>query len=260
MPVETRRYLEIVHTLAQRQFLGRYRGSLLGVVTAVLVPLCFLLGYTFVFSTLIPIRIRPEATRADYAFFFFAGLLGWVLFAETVGRAPRLFSDQAHFVRKALFPVSALPLSVTLTAFYHSLVWLAVFLAVRFGVEGGLPLTVAIAPLLLVLLAMLTAGMALAVAALGAFVRDLSELIGPLLTVGLFVSPVLYPAERIASVAPWLVGLNPVAPIIESLRGALLGTTPAVPALAASLAWSVGILLAGALVHRRLRPALADVL
>jgi lipopolysaccharide transport system permease protein len=252
--------VEIVHTLAQRQFTGRYRGSLLGVLTAVLVPLCFLLGYTFVFSTLIPVRIRPEAARGDYAFFFFAGLVGWGLFSETLSRAPRLFSDQAHFVRKALFPVSALPVSATLTAFYHSLVWLVVFLVARFFTEGSLPATVALAPLLLVLLALLTAGMALAVAAFGAFVRDLSELIGPLLTIGLFVSPVLYPAERIASIAPWLVDLNPLAPLIESLRDALLGAMPALPTLAASLAWSLGVLIVGAFVHRRLRPALADVL
>lgn len=256
----TRRYLEIVRTLAQRQFVARYRGNLLGAATAILVPLLFLLAYTFVFSTLIPIRIHPEATRSDYSFFFFAGLVGWLLFAETIGRAPRMFSDHAHFVRKALFPVSALPVSATLTALYHAIIWLVVFLVVRLLVEGRLPASAAWAPVVLVLFGLLTVGLSLVLAALGAFVRDLGEFIGPVLTLGLFLSPVLYPAERIESLAPWLVRANPLAPLLESLRGSLLGASPDAPTLLAAAAWSFGALVLGVGVHRWLRPALADVL
>lgn len=256
-----RRYLEIVHTLARREFLVRYRGNLFGALTAVLVPLLFLLTYTFVFSTLVPVRLHAGATRTDYAFFFFAGLVGWTLFAETTGRAPRLFTSQAHFVRKTLFPVSALPVASSLTAFYHSLLWLGVFAAARVLCGGRLSGSLLAAPALLALLALFTAGIALVVAALGAFVRDLAEWIGPVLSVGLFVSPILYPAERIASVAPWLVTLNPLSPLIEGLRGALLdGTLPDATALAALLLWPAAALGAGILVHRRCRPLLADVL
>jgi lipopolysaccharide transport system permease protein len=256
-----RRYLEIVHTLARREFVVRYRGNLLGAFTAVLVPLLFLVTYTFVFSTLVPVRLQPDATRADYAFFFFAGLVGWTLFAETTTRAPRLFASQAHFVRRSLFPVSALPVASSLSAFYHSLLWLAVFALARALSGGPLPASLVLAPVLLALLALLTAGIALVVAALGAFVRDLGEWIGPLLSVGLFLSPILYPAERIAAVAPWLVALNPLAPLIESLRGVLLhGSLPGPSALAALVLWPAALLGVGVLVHRRFRPLLADVL
>jgi lipopolysaccharide transport system permease protein len=256
-----RRYLEIVHLLARREFQARYRGNLFGTFSAVLVPLLFLLTYTFVFSTLIPVRLNPDATRTDYAFFFFSGLVGWTLFAEPTARAPRLFAGQAHFVRRSLVPVSALPLASSLTAFYHSLLWVAVFVLARALSGDPLPRTLLAAPVLLLLLALLTAGIALVVAALGAFVRDLAEWIGPLLSIGLFVSPILYPAERIASVAPWLVQLNPLSPIIEGIRDALLeGSLPGASALGSLVLWPVAVLLAGIVVHRRFRPLLADVL
>jgi lipopolysaccharide transport system permease protein len=112
----------------------------------------------------------------------------------------------------------------------------------------------------LVLLSLLTVGLSLVLAALGAFVRDLGEFIGPVLTLGLFLSPVLYPAERIESVAPWLVRVNPLAPLLESLRGSLLGASPDASTLLAAFAWSFGALVLGVWVHRWLRPALADVL
>jgi lipopolysaccharide transport system permease protein len=255
-----RRYLEIVHALARRQLVGRYRGNVLGALPALAVPLGLLAAYTFVFSALVPVRLQAGAARADYAFFFFAGLVGWTLFAETVGRAPRLFVEQESLLRKALFPASALPLATALAAFYQSLIWAAVFLAARLATGAGPGAGASAAPLWLLLAAFFSAGVALAVASLGAFVRDLAELVGPALTVALFASPVLYPSERLAELSPWLVRLNPLAPLLEGLRATLLGEGVCAADLAAAAAWSAAALGAGALCHRRLRPALADVL
>lgn len=256
-----RRYAEIVYTLAQRDFQGRFRGNWLGLLGIVVVPLLFLLAYTFVFSTLMPVKIRPEANREDYAFFFFSGLIGWTLFADTAARAPRLFAGHAHFVRKALFPVSALPAAATLVAFYNALIWLAVFVVVRFAREGSVPLSAIAAPGILVVLALLTSGIALALAACGALARDLAELIGPLLTVALFASPVIYPAERLSGVAPWLLFCNPLAAPLEALHATLFdGHWPSLVGLGTALAWCVAALAIGIWAHRRVQPVLGDLL
>jgi len=136
---DVRRWVEIVYTLAQRDFQSRFRGNWLGAIGVVAVPALFLVAYTFVFSTLMPVKIRPDANREDYAFFFFSGLIGWTLFADATARAPRLFAGNVSFVRKALFPLSALPAASTLVALFHALIWFGVFLAVRFVREGELP-------------------------------------------------------------------------------------------------------------------------
>jgi lipopolysaccharide transport system permease protein len=256
-----RRYGEIVFTLAQRDFTSRFRGNWLGILGLVVVPLLFLTTYTFVFSTLMPVKIRPDASRTDYAFFFFAGLIGWTLFAESTARAPRLFTQHVHFVRKALFPVSALPAASALAAAYNAAIWLVVYAAVRLLHEGTLPLSVLAAPLLLVLLMLLATGIGLILAACGALARDWAELVAPLLAVGMFVTPVIYPAEHVAKVAPWLLTWNPLAAPIEALRGSLFdGRWPAPAEIGTTLLWTAAILACGVLVHRRVRPLLGDLL
>jgi len=253
------RSVEIVITLAQREFLGRYRGSLMGPATAALVPLLFLATYTFVFSTLIPIHIRPEAGRTEYAFFLFAGLLGWNLFSETTARAPKLYSHSAHFVRRALFPTLALPLAGSLSALYQALIWWAAFLLARLVSGSGLETSVLLAPLVLVAIAVLAAGFSTLIAGIGVFVGDLSELIGPLLALGFFLSPVLYAADRIAEISPWLIRLNPIASHLELLRATLLEPASiSLAALVAAVAWSGAAALLGYVSHRRLRPLIAD--
>lgn len=255
-----RRYLEIVLTLAHRAFAGRYRGNLLGVVPALLVPVLFLLTYTFVFANLIPIRLRPEASRADYGFFLFAGLVGWNLFAEAVGQAPGLFRSQAHFVRKARFPASALVLASCLSAFYQSLIWVAVFAVAQLVAMGSFPPSILLAPLILASTAVFAAAVCLILSAVGAFMRDLGDLVVPFLTLGFFLSPVLYPLDRITAKAPLLAQLNPLAPLLEMLRATLLhGIVPDPASLLAPIAWCAGFLIVGVLIHLRVRPILADV-
>ncbi len=253
------RYWEIALVIAQREFVGRFRGNILGVVTSLAVPLLFLATYTFVFTQLIPIRIRPGASEGDYAFFLFAGLVGWNLFAETAGRAPKLFSGQSHYVRKSLFPTSALAIASCLSALGQSLLWLAAFAIARLVMGHGLPMSLMGAPLVLCGIAAFSVGVSLLVASVGVFVGDLAELMGPVLALGMFVSPVLYPAELLASVSPWLVTLNPMAEHLELLRGCLLGEVSAAPqAVILALAWTGGTLLVGGLTHARVRPLLAD--
>ena len=105
---ELRRYADLTHALAMREFVGRYRGNLAGGLSAIAVPLMMLATYTFVFSVLLPGRVRPGHTATDFGFFLFAGLVGWNLFAEVASRSPRLFVDSAQYVRKPQFPISAL--------------------------------------------------------------------------------------------------------------------------------------------------------
>lgn len=258
---DARRYAEVVYTLALRDFQSRFRGNWLGLAGLVVVPVLFLAAYTFVFSVLMPVKIRPDADREDYAFFFFAGLIGWTLFAESTARAPRLFAGQVHFVRTALFPVSALPAASTLVAFYNALIWMGVFVLARLVREGSIPPSTLAAPLVLALLGLLTAGVALLLAAAGALARDLAELVGPMLTVLLFASPVIYPAERLADVAPWLLGANPLAAPIDALRASLLdGRWPSGAGVATAVGWTALLLGAGIFAHRRVRPVLGDLL
>ncbi|MBW2386224.1 MAG: ABC transporter permease [Deltaproteobacteria bacterium] len=253
-------YAEIALILARRDFVRRYRGNVLGVLTTIAVPLLFLVTYAFVFSKVIPIKIRPGAGDTDYAFFLFAGLVGWNLFSETANRAPQLFVNQVHYIRKPLFPSSALVVASVLNALYHALLWVAAFAIARLVSGHGLSVSMLAAPAVLCLLAVFSVGVSLLVATVGVYVGDLAELMPPLLTLGFFLSPVLYSAERLAGVSPWLVAGNPMASQLELLRGVLLSEgSVGLGTAMASAVWALGALAIGVLVHVRARPLLADV-
>lgn len=258
--ISLRRYVDVVRTLAAREFVGRYRGNLMGTINAVLIPLLFLATYTFVFSTLIPIRLPRATGTGDYAFFLLAGLLTWNLFAEPVGRSPRAFSGAPHFVRTALFPSSALVVASCVASLYQALVWLAVFAAATAAARGTVAPTLLLAPLGLLAALGLAAGLSLLIASLGVFVRDLGELVAPALTLAMFVSPVLYPAESIERVAPAMLAWNPAAPAVQIVRGLVLdGVLPAPGLVLTAGAWALAALAVGGLAYLRIRRWLGDV-
>ena len=254
-------YRDTVMMLARREFLRRFRGGILGPATVVAVPLAFLATYTFVFSELIPVRIAPESDPASYATFLFTGLVSWNLFSETVQRSSRVFLDQAQLVRKAHFPPSAPAVALGLAAFYSALLWAGALVIYRIA-TGELPeIWTLAAPLGLISAAAVSVGLGLIVAHAGVFIRDLPELLPPLLTLGLFVSPVFFPAERLSALSPWLLVLNPIAGPLQFVRATLLEMGPPDPSLVLStVASPVIVLSAGWLVHRQLRTRLVDAL
>jgi lipopolysaccharide transport system permease protein len=256
----TRRYVDVVWTLASRDVFGRRHASVLGFALVFAVPAAFLLVYGVVFSTIVPIKLRPDATRADYAFFLFAGLVVWNVIIETLSTAPGLYTRNAALVRKASFPDSALAAAGAASAWCHGLLWIGVFAAVRAAMGEAVHPVVLLAPIALTLVAVLAAGAAMILASLGALVREVGELVPPALTLMFFLSPVLYPAERLAAAAPWLVTFNPLAPMLELLRAHLLaGTAGAPDQWIAACAWSVTALALGAAVHRRAHGLVADL-
>jgi ABC-type polysaccharide/polyol phosphate export permease len=140
------------------------------------------------------------------------------------------------------------------------LLWIGVFAAARaaFGepVHPGLLL----APIALSLVAVFAAGAAMILASLGALVREIEELVPPALALLFFLSPVLYPAERLAGVAPWLVDFNPLAPMLELLRAQLLAGAAGSPEQwITAMLWAATALALGAAVQRRARAPVADL-
>ncbi len=253
------RYVELVRMLAHREFTGRYRGNLFGASSALVVPVLFLLVYAFVFTTLIPVEVKPGVRDPGYGFFLFAGLVGWNLFADTTSRAPRLYAQSSSLVRSSMLPLSALPVASACASFLTGMLWLAVFVGLRLWRGEALAAQILLAPVALLGLAAVSAGIALALAAIGTLLRDVAELVPPLLGLGFFISPVLYPASRLAEHSAWLLTANPVAGLIETLRASLLGDGwPSPELLLCAVAWPCAALAFGLLLHQRVHARLVD--
>lgn len=252
----------LIWQMAKRDILGRYKGSVLGLGWSLLYPLLLLATYTFVFRLIFKARWPGmEDHPGNFALNLFAGLLLFNLFAEVVGRAPRLVLEQPNLVKRVIFPLQVLPWVGLAGALFHALLSMGVLLAGVLLVQGGLPLSALATPLIVLTLLPMLLCLGWLLAGFGVFLRDIGQMVAPVLNVMLFLTPVLYPASALPpKIQQWLV-LNPLTLPIESLRAALLlGQWPVWTSLLLyTLVWTALAALA-AFAFSRLQPAFADQL
>lgn len=216
---------KLVLQLARREVVGRYRGSFLGLAWSFFNPLLMLGVYTFVFSVIFEARWAglPEGGKATFAIILFSGLIMHGLLAECVNRAPSLITSNASYVKKVVFPLDMLPVITMGGALFHAGVALIVLLLAKLLVDGQIPMTVILFPLVVAPFAVLVVGLAWVVAALGVYIRDIGQFTGILTTAMLFLSPIFYPLSAVPEGIRVLILLNPLTFVVGQTRAVLLG-------------------------------------
>ncbi len=256
------RHRILLRRLTRREFEARYRGSILGLTWAVITPVTMMAVYTFVFHSVLAARWPGHAVddRMGYALNLLAGLIVFNVIAECLGRAPRLILENPSYVKKLVFPVEILPVVALLGALISASIGCLVLLLLQWATGGPPSPAILLLPLLVMPLLSLCLGVTYLLAALGVFLRDIGQIIGPLVMVLMFLSPVFYPAESVPQ--PWRdwLELNPLAAAIGWVRGViLLGNLPSVGAYVGQLAAGVLFLALGYRTFMALRPGFADV-
>ncbi|MBN4076883.1 ABC transporter permease [Mariprofundus ferrooxydans] len=210
-----------------REVLGRYRGSVIGLMWSFLHPLLMLAVYAFVFGVVLPARWPSADTPGDFALNLFAGLIVYGLFSECVNRAPDLVLNNVNYVKKVVFPLHFLPISVLVSALFHSLVSLFILLLFFMFLHGLPYLTVLWVPVIWLPFILFTIGLSWVLASLGVYLRDIAQVVGVTTTALLFLSPVFYPASALPEALQGWMFLNPLALVIEQTRSAVLqGVSP----------------------------------
>jgi lipopolysaccharide transport system permease protein len=253
----------LVTQFTRREIEGRYRGSALGLLWTLINPLTLLATYTLVFGGVFKAR-WPEARGAgltEFALALFCGLVAYNLLNECVSRAPLLIIAVPNYVRKVVFPLEVLPLSVLGSSLFHALASLAVLLAVRVATGGTLAWTLLLLPLVALPLLFVSLGLSWFLAGLGVYLRDIGYVTGLVMQVLLFATPIFYPSSALP---PWVVSLirvNPLVDVVENLRRVLLwGRTPEWIPLAAWIAITGAVLLLGYAWFMQTKRGFPDVL
>lgn len=254
----------LVFQLARREVLGRYRGSFGGMAWSFITPLLLLTVYTFVFGTVLPSRwphTDSHASPFQFALVLFAGLIPFNLFSEVANRAPSLVLSNPNYVTKVVFPLEVLPLTALLAAFYHALLSLVVLIVFEIILLDAIPGTFILLPLVWFPFLMLLAGIAWWLSALGVYLRDIGQLIGMVVTVLMFLSPVFYP---IAALPKWVANsmwLNPLAFTLEATRDVMLwGRVPDIMIWIGQSVISLLMALSGFAWFMKTRKGFADVM
>lgn len=213
---------ELVFELVKRDFIGRYKGSFMGMAWSLFHPLLMLTVYTLVFSVAFKARWGVgDESKLGFALALFSGMIVHGLFAECLNNAPRLISSQPNYVKKVIFPLEIMPWVTVISALMHFLVGLSLLIA--FILTSGMPLgpQVLLVPVIIMPLIIMTLGFTWIFASLGVYLRDVSQGMSIVTTVLMFLSPVFYPSSSLPENIQSLLIFNPITLPIEQLRNVL---------------------------------------
>jgi len=224
-------YRELLFNLVKRELKVKYKRSVLGFLWSLLNPILMTLIFTFVFALILRIRI-PAPSNADvpaqflFPAFLLSALLAWNFFSVSISVAVNSIVGSSNLVNKIYFPREILPISTVLANvvnFLLELLVLLVFLAVLgFKFYLYLPFL----PLILLIHIFFTIGVCLIVSCLNVYFRDVQHLLGIILLIWFYATPVIYPLDLVPE--RWqglpmhsLLKLNPIAAIVLSYRDIL---------------------------------------
>jgi lipopolysaccharide transport system permease protein len=255
------RHRELIGQLVRRDILARYRGSWLGVLWSLIVPVGMLAVYTLVLSGFMQVRWPGTVGTADFALVLFVGLIVFGFFAEVLGRAPGLVVGNPNYVKKVVFPLEVLSWVAVLSALFNALIGWVVWMAFALAWYGHLHWTILFFPVVLASTIPLALGLGWAIGSLSVFIRDRPPLIGVATQALLFLSPVFYASESVPHGLRVIVAANPLTRVIEQARATMVfGQAPDWGAVAVQLGVSLAIGYAGFAWFQATRDAFADVL
>lgn len=251
----------LIRSMARRDILARYRGSIGDVFWTVLNPLLLMATYFFVFGVVLRARFGADRSSTGFALYFLAGMLPWLAFSEPAGRAPYVVLDHRNFVKKLIFPLETLPVNQVVAGLVTEMFAAGVFLAALLVIRGALPISVIWLPVLLVPQLLFTLGICWFLSALGVFVRDLGQIMGFLLTLWFFITPICYPESALPASALVILGKNPMFVLVRGYRAVLLeGHAPALLPLMKLWLVALALFFLGHAWFYKLRKTFADVI
>jgi lipopolysaccharide transport system permease protein len=252
----------LITALIKREVVGRYRGSIMGMLWSLFNPIFMLIIYTFVFSVVFKARWSVDSdSKTEFALMLFAGLMTFNLFAECINRAPSLIISNVNYVKKVVFPLEILSWVTFGSALFHYLVSLMVWLIACVILFGKLEITTLLLPVILAPLVMTTLGLVWLLSSLGVYLRDVSQIIGVLTSVLMFMSPIFYPITALPLEYRYLLSINPLTPAIENARAILVrGQLPDFASLGMSYLIGGIVLFLGFVWFQKTRKGFADVL
>ncbi|HTM48365.1 MAG TPA: ABC transporter permease [Bryobacteraceae bacterium] len=255
------RHRGLIRTMVRRDLLSRYRGSFGGRWWTLLTPLLLMLTYYFVFGVVLETRFEADPSRSGFVLYFFAGMLPWLAFSEAAARAPTVIWEHRNFVKKLVFPVETLPVNLVAAGLVSELVMIVLFVGGLIIARGQAPATLWWLPLIVAPQVLFTLGVCWFLAALGVFVRDLGQVIGFLLTLWFFLTPICYPQAQMPAAAMAILSSNPIFVLVRLYRGVLLeGHSPGAQSLAGFWILSAAVFLSGYAWFYKLRRSFADLM
>jgi homopolymeric O-antigen transport system permease protein len=243
---ELYRYRDLVLTLVARELKVRYRRSVIGFLWTMLQPLLMMLVFYLVFSELFRFNMP------HYPVYALAGILFWNFFSQSIVASMNSLRGNALLLQKLPVPKAVFPLATVISGVVNLVFALVPTLIIVILFEHRLSPALLFLPVSILLAALFTLGAGLLLSPLAVFFSDVVELIGVLLMVLMYLTPIFYPMAILPAKVRWIVRFNPLRSILEVFRDPIQqGKVPPVEHLAVCVVIAAAALLIGGLAFRR---------
>jgi lipopolysaccharide transport system permease protein len=218
---ETWRLRALLRQMTLREVQASFRGSVLGVFWIYAQPLLTIAAYYLVFDVILEARLGESAPTRAVGVYLIAGMVPWMAFSDAVSRSMRSLLDASALLQKnALSPV-LFPARAVLAS---ALTYLPPLMLAGLAISAiqGFSLALFWLPVLIAMQYLLAFLCGYALAVLSAAMRDVLQLAGFCLSLGVFASPVLFTIDMVPAGYAWLFWLNPMTPVILGCQSILL--------------------------------------
>jgi lipopolysaccharide transport system permease protein len=254
-------HMALIQSFVKRDLKARYKGSVIGLFWSVIHPLVMLVLYTYIFSAILKVRVGATEGTGSFAIYLFCGMLPWNAFAEGVNRSTGVILEHANLIKRTIFPSEVLPIYPVVSGIVTQLIGLGILLIALLLSAHPLSPLLLVVPAILLLQFALTVGLAWIVAGITVFVRDLGQIVGVVLTIWVFLTPIFYPPSLIPERLRLLLVANPMYALVESYRSLILrGRLPSWESLTILACVALPVFLLGHWMFTRMQGAFADVI
>lgn len=255
------KYRDLTMLFVRRDFVAKYKQTILGPLWFIVQPVLTTLMFTLVFSNLAGI----STDGLPPMLFYMAGTVAWTYFSTCLNTTSNTFIANAGIFGKVYFPRLTVPVSIVISNLIQFGIQFALLLAfmvfyylkgASFAINGY----VFLLPYLVILMALMGLGFGIIISSMTTKYRDLTNLVGFGMQLWMYATPIIYPLSKIPEKYQIYFMLNPVTPIVETFRFALLGSgTVSVGQLVYCSVFTVVVLVLGVIMFNRVEKSFMDV-
>lgn len=205
-------YREFLRTSIKKEIRGKYKKSFLGVLWSFLNPLLMLAVYAIIFPLILKVK------EDNYVLFLFTAMIPWNFFTTIVAQGTSVILTNHDIIKKVYFPREILPISVVTSGLINFLISCIIMFV--FLIFGGLGLTkyALWMPLIVLIQYLFQLGLVLILSSVTVYLRDLEHIIGVVIQVLFYATPIVYSVRTMDSAIASIIKLNPMTHIVEAYR------------------------------------------
>lgn len=253
----------LILNLVRRELNARYKGAILGRAWLFINHLSLIAIYTFVFAGILKTKIHTShgGLGIDFALWLYCGLLPWLALNEAMGNSVRDIISKVTFVKKLVFPLEALSVVTTVAALYNMLIGLVMLLVGSLVFGNALHWTILFVIPILIPMFFFIYGLSMILASLGVYFRDLGQLIGLILMVWLYTTPILFTSSSIPNNFKFIFQLNILSQIVSYFRDSIFwGRIPNLFFLVIFMGIGLLVYVIGHFVYKKIKIGFSDVM